>query len=98
MRGRPRPRPPAAFAPYHDEYSKEFLNCRLVPHFRQTPVDSGPLGDSILQWQFPPSSWQGVGGSSMISSSSILALGDLRAVVFLVVMGFGGLVPGFRRE
>ena len=88
LRGRPRPRPPAAFAPYQDEYSKELRNCRLVPHLRHVPVDSGPLGDSILQWQLPPSIWQGVGGSSMISSSSIFALGALRVVVFFVVMVF----------
>ena len=92
LRGRPRPRPPAALAPYQEEYSKEFRNCRWVPHFRQVPVDSGPLGDSIRQWQFEPSSWQGVSSSSSISSSTFALAFLLRGLAFLVVILW---VPSF---
>ncbi len=87
LRGRPLPRPPAALAPYQEEYSNEFRNCRLVPHLRHVPVDSGPLGASILQWQLAPSSWQGVGcSSSSALFSSTFALEAERGLDFLVVM------------
>ena len=87
FRGRPRPRPPAAFAPYQEEYSNELRNCFFAPHLRHVPVDSGPLGASILQWQLPPSSWHLVSSSTSSScSSSICFLADLRLEVFLVVM------------
>ena len=86
LRGRPRPRPPAAFAPYQEEYSNELRNCFLAPHLRQVPVDSGPFGASIRQWQLPPSFWHLVSTISSIGSSSTFALEFARGLVLLVVM------------
>ena len=65
----------------------EFRNCFFAPHLRQVPVDSGPLGASIFQWQLPPSSWHWVSSSTSSScSSSICCLAFLRLDAFLVVI------------